>query len=46
MSQKENFNYFSGKIFDMVDLPYVGDRYCLGIILPNKQVSISDLDLN
>ena len=36
MSQEEKFNYFSGKNFDMVELPYDGDRYCLGIILPNK----------
>ena len=36
MSQMEKFNYFSGKYFEMVELSYVGDRYCLGIILPNK----------
>ena len=45
MTNTKNYQYSEDSNMQLVELPYVGNEYCMGIILPKQGVNIADCTL-
>lgn len=43
MWQKADLNYFEGELFQMVELPYKNESYCMYILLPDEGIQLNNM---
>jgi serine protease inhibitor len=46
MSQTHKFPYYDNEFLQLIEMPYVGSEFCMGIILPRPNVPFHHFNLN